>query len=160
MSVSTKLENLYKQHGLTDFKLRTTDDILKIFGIDCQSIKGFDTLDDENKELYQKFIVNFYNGLGLGSKATLVPESIFWVEDTVYLAKESPENSYWTEVGGMQKCIDKNGVKTLYGEWIHEDFKDLEITKDEKRVKEYLRFGYKHHGEDEWLRVITDKIWY
>jgi len=67
-----QLEKLYEVNGLKDYKLKTTDDLLKTHGIDFKEVDGYTRLDDLNKLLYEKFIVNFLNGLGLDSRMALM----------------------------------------------------------------------------------------
>jgi len=86
----SQVENLYKVNGLYDYKLKSTEDLLKVHGVDFQEVNGYKRLDDLDKQLYKKFIVNIFNGLGLESRATLVPKGIYFVEDIDYLAKENP----------------------------------------------------------------------
>jgi hypothetical protein len=159
------LENLYQANGLEDYKLRTTEDLLKCHGIDFKSVDGYNRIDDINRAIYEKFIINFMNGLGLESRAELVPKGIYWVEDTTYLVKENQEDDYFTVAGGHIDAIDRSGLKTVLHTWIDEDYKHLEIT--EKEAEKYLRFVYEHGTyEDgtprkEWLHVIKEgKEWY
>jgi len=76
-----QLEKLYEVNGLKDYKLKTTDDLLKTHGIDFKAVEGYSRLDDVNKLLYEKFIVNLFNGLGLDSRMTMIPKGIYFVED-------------------------------------------------------------------------------
>ena len=75
-----------------------------------KEVDGYTRLDDLNKLLYEKFIVNFLNGLGLDSRMALVPKGIFFVEDFDY-AVENPGEDYLTVAGGLVMAIDKNGLK-------------------------------------------------
>lgn len=62
----SQLENLYKVNGLTDYKLNTADDLLRVHGIDYKAVNGYSGLDDLNRAIYAKFIINFFNAQGLG----------------------------------------------------------------------------------------------
>jgi len=85
-----QIEKMYEINGLKDYKLKTTGDLLKVHGIDFKEVRGYNRLDDLNRVIYEKFIVNLFNGLGLESRATMIPEGIYYVEDIGYLAKEDP----------------------------------------------------------------------
>ena len=115
------IEKLYKYYGITDYKLRNTEDLLKIHGVDFKAVKGYKDIDDINRVVYEKFIINFLNGSSLESRMTLVPKEIHFVEDTNYLI---PEKDYRVIVGGIVKSIDRNGVKSIINIWIDNDYKD------------------------------------
>jgi len=152
-------EKIYKANGLKDNLLRSTDDLLKIYGIDYREVDGYSRLDDLNKQLYLKFIVNFYNAQGLNSRATIVPKGIYFVEDMDYMVKENPDDDYFTSAGGLILAIDKNGLKTVHWSWKNENYKHLKLI--EGKVKTYLRFEYEHYGREGcWLHITDEKTWY
>lgn len=153
-----QIENLYKINDLKDYKLKTTEDLLRVHGIDFKAIEGYNRLDDLNRSIYEKFIINFLNGLGLESRADLVPKGIYFVEDIEYLVQEEGED-FPTIAGHIVYAIDRNGLKSVFRRWIHKDYEELEITEGEPM--KYLRFEYEHQERKEWLHVIKDgKEWY
>ena len=133
-------------------------DLFKTHGIDFTEVDGYSRLDDLNKQLYSKFIVNLFNGFGLDSRATMIPKGIFYVEDIDFLVKEDPKDEYFTIAGGLVKAIDKNGLKTIHRSWKDNDYAHLEMT--ESKPKTYLRFEYEHNDREEWLHVIDPNTWY
>lgn len=153
----SQLENIYLANGLKDFKLRTTEDLLRIHGVDFRAADGYTRLDDLNKAIYEKFIINFFNGQGLDYR-DIIPTGIYFVEEVDYLVKENHADDYLTVAGGKVLAIDKNGVKTVHKNWVHEFYKGLEIT--EGKPKQYLRIEYTHNGNPEWLHVVNEKEWY
>ena len=159
-----QLEKLYEVNGLKDYRLKTPVDLIKTHGIDYIEVNGFNRLTDENKLLFGKFIVNFFNGLGLDSRITMIPKGIYYVEDFDYLVKENPDDEYWQVSGGLVLAIDKNGLKTVHRSWQDDDYKTLVEEFPESTIegkhKTYLRFEYEHHGREEWLHVIDPKTWY
>ncbi len=76
-----QLENIYKANGLNDYKLKTTEDLLKVHGIDFKAIKGYSELDDLNKAIFEKFILKFFNALGFDRRTVLVPKGIYRTEE-------------------------------------------------------------------------------
>jgi hypothetical protein len=155
-----QIENLYKVNGLTDFRLRNTEDLLRVHGIDYKAVDGYSQLDDLNRQIYEGFIINIFNVFGLESRGTLVPKGIYFVEDIQYLVKEKPEDDFYIVAGGIVKAIDRNGLKSVLHTWEDEDYKHLKIDKREAG-KNYLRFEYEHKGRSEWLHVVKDgKVWY
>jgi len=154
----SQLEKLYEVNGLKDYSLKTADDLLRTHGINFKAVEGYTRLDDVNKLLYEKFIINLFNGLGLDSRMTMVPKGIYYVEDFDYLVKENPEDDYFNVAGGLVMAIDKNGLKTVHRSWKDDDYTHLEMTKG--KPKTYLRFEYEHNDREEWLHVIDPKTWY
>lgn len=154
-----QIEKLYKINGLIDYKLLNTDDLLKCHGIDYKEVKGYNRLDDINRAIYKKFIVNMFNGLGLESRATLYPKGICFVEEIEYLGKENPEDDFYMTINSVVYSIDRNGLKSVLHTWVDKENKHLEVLKTE--IKNYLRFEYEHQGRKEWLHVIKEgKEWY
>ena len=153
-----QIENLYKVNELKDFKLKDTSDLLKVHGIDFKAVEGYNRLDDINRHLYEKFIVNIFNAFGLESRATLVPKGIYFVEDIAYLAKEEPGDEHYTVVGGIVYALDRNGMKSVHRQWVGEGYENLEMIESEG--EKYLRFEYEHHERAEWLHVKSENQWY
>lgn len=153
-----QIENLYLAKGINDFILRTPEDLLKIHDIDIKSLKGFNTLTDDNIILFKKFIINLLNCWGLESRLTLIPIAINFVEDIEYLVKENLNDDAYTVAGGIIKAILSNGKKVVLHKWIYEDYVNLE--KIQGKSKHYLRFEYKHGSRKEWLHVIGERTWY
>lgn len=153
-----QIEKLYEVNSLNDYRLKTPVDLIKTHGIDYIEVDGFSRLSDENKLLFGKFIVNFMNGLGLESRATLIPRGVYYVEDFDYIVKENPDDEYWQVAGGVVMVLDKNGLKTIHRTWKDEDYAHLEMT--ESKHKTYLRFEYEHQDRQEWLHIIDEKTWY
>lgn len=160
-----QIENLYEINGLKDYKLRTTEDLLKCHGIDFKAVDGYNRLDDINRSIYEKFIIKFLNGLGLESRAELVPKGIYFVEDETLLVKENPQDEDYIVSGGIIYAIDRNGLKSVLHTWTDEEYKDFEVI--EKETSTYLRFEYEHGTYDdgtprkEWLHVTEQgKEWY
>ena len=154
----SQLERLYEINGLKDYKLKDGVDLLKTHGIDYTEVEGYSRLDDVNKLLYSKFIINLFNGLGLDSRMTMIPKGIYFVEDFDYIVKENPNDEYWQVAGGIVMAIDKNGLKSVHRSWKDKDYAHLEAIKS--KAKTYLRFEYEHQEREEWLHVMDPKTWY
>jgi hypothetical protein len=154
----SELQHIYQANGLTDYQLKTADDLLFTHGVNAKKLLGYSQLDDANAKLYVAFIVNFFNTQGMDSRATLVPTGIYYVEDIDLLAKEEPTDEHYTIVGGIVKVIDKDGNQTLHQEWRGMGYEDLEAV--EGKPKRYLRFEYEHYGRPEWLHVMDERQWY
>lgn len=154
---TNQIENIYKANGLKDYILLSTEDILRVHGIDFRVVDGYNRLDDINKKIYSKFIINIFNAFNIESRTSLIPRGIYYVEDIEYLVKENTDD-YFTIVGGIVNAIDKNGIKTVLNERTYERYIGFEITKSEPEF--YLRFEYEHDGRNTWLHVLKENIWY
>jgi len=133
--------------------------LLLIHGIDYKNTLGYNNLDDLNRAIYEKFIVNFFNSWGLESRWTLVPKGIYWVEESDYLVKEKPDQDYYTIAGGIVYSIDRNGLKSILKEWKDEEY--ICLDRIVERPKFYLRFEYEVNGNREWLHVVNGgENWY
>lgn len=153
-----QMEHLYEANGLNDYRLKTPEDLLKTHGIDYQEVDGYSLLDDVNRQLYEEFVVSFFNGQGLESRLSLIPKGIYYVEDYDLIAKENPNDEYYRVTGGVVLAIDKNGGKTVHHTWNDPDFSHLES--EQAKSKFYLRFEYEHHGRNEWQHVESGNSWY
>lgn len=160
-----QLENLYEINNIKDYKLKNTDDLMKTHGINFRAVDGYNRLDDLNRSIYEKFILNIFNAFGLESRSKLIPKGIYLVEEIQHLVKENPEDDYYIVSGGVIWAIDRSGLKTILHKWEDQDYKGLEIKESE--AKQYLRFEYEHGTYDdgttreEWLHVIKEgSQWY
>ena len=154
-----QVKNLYKANGLRDYRLRSTSDLLKVHGVDFKSVNGYNRLDDINRNIFEKFIVNFYNASGLEARSLIVPQGIYFVEDIEYLAKENPKDEHYTVIGGTVLSIDRNGLKSVLHHWHDKEHKDTKGEAQER--KEYLRFEYKRGNSEVWQHVIDGgENWY
>lgn len=154
-----QIETLYKANGLVDYKLRDTEDLLKVHGINFKEVQGFSEIDNLNRETYEKFIIKIFNALGLESRMTLFPMRVYFVEETNYHIKQQPQDDFYICIGGIVKIIDKNGIKKEHSSWQDEDYKNIKPIKSESTS--YLRFEYEHNNHEEWLHVIEDgEEWY
>ncbi len=152
-----KLEDQYKINGLTENKLNVLEDILNVYGLDVLEVEGYDTLTDENKNLYKKFILNFFNGWGLEARNTLKPISFNEVEDIEYMGKEDPEDEELITLIHEIYVIKNDGSKELLKVW--------EEKQDKIEIKEiiknkYVRFEYEIYGKKEWLHILNENEWY
>jgi len=154
----SQLQHIYEANGLTDYRLKTADDLLFTHGVSVKKLLGYSQLDEANAKLYVAFVVNFFNAQGMDSRVTLVPTGIHYVEDVDLIAKEDPDDEYFTVVGGIVKVINKDGSQTLHHEWRGTGYEELETIED--KPKRYLRFEYEHEGRPEWLHVIDERQWY
>lgn len=153
-----QVENVYLANGITDFKLRNTEDLLKIHGIDYMKVNGYDSLDELNQRLYKKAIINLMNACGLENRALFNPTGIYFVEDYDLVAKETLDQDYYNVCGGRVWQIDKSGQKKLLHRWTDRKYKDLKAEKSQPQ--RYLRIEYKEGKRKSWLHITNEDTWY
>jgi hypothetical protein len=154
-----QIENLYRANGISNYRLKTLNDLLKAHGIDAEAVPGYQHLSDEQRALYRNFIINFFNAFGLESRATIIPTGIYYVQENKYLVKEDPSDEYCTVAGSLVYAIACDGSKSILHKWIHKDYKSLSPTLSDKSLF-YLRIEYYHQGHKEWLHVMSEASWY
>lgn len=66
----------YRELGIDDFKLRTLDDVITIYGINPKLTPGFESLSEKDKKTFEGFFLNFYNSWGLDARLNLKPLKI------------------------------------------------------------------------------------
>ena len=156
--MTNRIQNMYRANGLPDCRLQTTEDLLKIHGIDFEELKGYARLDDVNRKLYEKFIVNFFNAWGLEARASITLRGIYFVEEVEYLAKVEGDDYLCDALGGIIYQLDRNGMKSILYQWDGEDEpKGREVIEE---TKQYLRFEYIMDGREGWLHVLSESSWY
>lgn len=151
------LEEQYKINGLTEYKLNVLEDILNVYGLDVLEAEGYDTLTEENKKLYKKFILNFFNGWGLEARSTIKPISFNEVEEIEHIGQEGSDDGYVTTLLHEIYVIKNDGSKELLK--VKENKEDKLEIKDTLKSS-YLRFEYEIYGRKEWLHIINEEEWY
>ena len=63
-----QLERKYEDCGLNDYRLKSLDNLREIHGFDVRELSGYSGLTDENKMLFDKTVLRFYNSLGMDIK--------------------------------------------------------------------------------------------
>ncbi|WP_461207832.1 hypothetical protein [Clostridium sp. DL1XJH146] len=154
-----EIEKKYETNGLKDYKLKTTDDLRNIHKINYKWVDGYEDLSEENKTIYEKFIVNIFNAFGLEGRATLVPKAIYYAQELNYLAKEDLEDDSYIVVAKTISSIDKIGFKVRKYDYDYKEYKHLDILEIERIY--YFRFEYELDGDKRWLHITENgETWY
>ena len=154
-----QMENIYEANGLINYKLRNADDLLKCHGIAFENVKGYEYLTEENKKIFQKFLLKFLNVLGLERRFSIKPLAINFVEDTIYDAVDPDDSNYYVTVKQIIKSIHSSGKKEIIHKYFDKEYKGLEVA--DISSKEYFRFEYKEGTRKEWLHVTHEgEQWY
>lgn len=146
-----EIEKLYKNRGLNDCRLRTTGDLQNIHHLNFELVVGYDTLDDLHKKVYQDFLINFFNGLGLEIRENIFLKSIHYVEEVEYMVLE-PNEKYPTVIGSRATAINNYGDRTILHDRLNtKGYEGLTIR--ESKPVHYLKFKYSFNGINTWLHI-------
>lgn len=131
----------YKVNGLYDFKLHSVKHLAKVHGINYQEVEGFELLSEENKRVYEQFIVQFFNAWGMEAKSTIVPCKIVYIKESC-------------------TSIDtgENKREIVYAE--HDQSYEEGLSDLIKKQIYYLRFEFELKGKRDWLHVEADGTWW
>ncbi len=152
-----QLEDVYKLKGLYELKLNVLEDILHVYDLDVLEVEGYEFLSENNKELYKKFILNFFNSWGLEARRTIKPISFNEIEAIEYMGKEYPEDEDLISLKNELYIIKNDGSKELYR--VKEN-KENKIKVVDTFKKKYNRFEYEILGKQGWIHVLNENEWY
>lgn len=162
-----QLENLFEANGLSHFQLKDKEDLLKVFGIKIEQLEGFETLSDENKELFTNFLINFYNAQGVNGKLCLEPVSIYFVRKNELIVKlNDNDDDFWNWFSTKFYILDKNSNEIkLFKHYKENELQYLHDTDAmfRENIEFFLRFDYKWNLDEvvnEWLHVTDEHSWY
>ena len=141
------IEKKYEERGLNNYLLRTVEDLKAVHDIDIKEIKGYASLSDENKKLFEKAVVSFFNAWGLEKRTELAPKAVYYVQDTEYIDSDD------LLVAKVVKAISKDGRNHI----IHNDiFETTALSECRECISEYLRLEF----SGEWFHITDDGLWY
>ncbi|MEG3006124.1 MAG: hypothetical protein RR806_01515 [Oscillospiraceae bacterium] len=152
-----QIENIYKANGLSEYKLTTIEELQKVHGVNALEVKGYSDLKEENRELYLKFVLNYFNAYGLETRATMYPLGIYYVEETKFLGKNNETDDYYVGFGCEILIIKADGSTELLRKSKDENHNLKSIITENKN---YLRFEYQINDRQEWQHVINEHEWY
>lgn len=157
-----ELEQRYKEYGCNNFRLRTLDDLKNIHGFDVTELSGYDGLPQEQRELFDKTIIKFYNTQGLDRRNRLQPKNVNFVYEKDYAM---PVDGEYLVVGTDVFVIEKDGTlgKRLHRH-VYDKNADFQKCMDigKCRTSSYLRFELK--GDQKcgggWYHFTPNGDWY
>lgn len=144
----------YNNYGIDDFKLRNINDLYQLHGINIENIEGYDTLNDLERYVFKKFIVNYYNVWEVDTRDILKPLNIYRVQqiDLLYYENDEPV------IVGYELARFIEGEFVLHEINIDEGYRSTELERYEPQS--YLRFEYEKDNKNEWLHIVDEKTWY
>ena len=153
-----QVEEIYRALGIKNFKLENLEELEKCHGINVNEIKGYKDLTNENKDIFEKFLLNYFNQSGLDKKMTFKPIQINYVEELDAVAEDPDDVDCIITVKLTIKAIYKDGKKKIIHQYKNKEANGLEVIKT--YIKKYLRFEFKEYGQKIWLHLINGNQWY
>ena len=159
------VERIYKENGLSNYKLTCLEDLRNCHGIDALQINGYENLTEENKEIFRNFIINYFNGQGMDARMITIPKAINYVEDIDCVAphpdRETDEDykNCFVSVVNKINVLRADGTKKQLHKYSDKDYENLQPTEEYR--KEYLRFAFLEGKRKIWLHVTHEgRQWY
>ena len=160
---TAEAEKRFNAFGLTDYRLRNVTDLKVVFGHDVKLLKGYSDLTAEQQKLFDAFICNYYNCVGMGLKCGFVPKSIHYVEKITYCvsrpADEWHESPYKEVCAAVFNILLPNGKKRKFKSFNFYPEIPPEYWIDSS-TERFLRYDYKDGKKMIWLHVIEPDRWY
>ena len=123
-----------------------------------KKIKGYENLTNENKAIFNNFILKYLNQLSMRTKKTFKPIQINYVEETDFVSDDPDDSECELFSKIVIKAIYKDGKKKVIHQFGNQ-YKGLEIKRTSS--SKYLRFEFKEHGRKVWLHIIDQgNQWY
>ncbi len=153
---------LYESYGIHDYRLRTAADVKNIHGFDLAETTGYEDLTEENKRIFEAYVLRHMNSVGMTIKITMWPKSVHFVRELAYYGPEvwdeEDERSYRWEIGREWIILKANGRTKKFKKYM-DDGKtaaDAEMTAG----KEFLRVDWRMNGQNVWFHVSKDLEYY
>ena len=93
-----KIKQKYTKADIKDFKFKTAEQVKKVLGFDCSTIRGFKNLSKNEQQLAESLLCKYLNGLGLETREAVRPTNII----------SEPQN------GRFKVSFEKVGFSYLY----------------------------------------------
>ena len=142
--------------------LHTVQDIQNIHGYDITETTGYEDLTEENKRIFEAYVIRHLNSVGMNTKITMWPKSVHYVRELTYCGPEEwdPEeqrNFRW-EIGKEFIILKANGKTKKFRKYMDDGKTEKDI--DRTTTKEFLRADWKMHGRITWFHVSEELEYY
>ena len=107
-----QIEKIYETLGIKSSRLKSLEE-LEAYGIKVKEIKGYNNLTEENKKIFNNFILNYFNQLGMRTKLNFEAIQINYVEETDYVAEDPDDSECELFARRIIKAIYKDGKKKV-----------------------------------------------
>lgn len=157
-----EVTELYQKYGRNDFRLKSVEDILNIHNFDILETPGYEDLTEENKRLFEEYVITHMNSVGMNTKITMWPKSVHFVEELTYCGPEEwdeeEQRSFRWEIGRETIIVKANGRTKKFKKYMDEGKTDADI--DKTTTKRFLRVDWKFGKENVWFHVLEPGRYY
>lgn len=155
---------LYQRYGIHDYILRTIEDVKNIHNFDVTETTGYEDLTEENKQIFEAYVLRHMNSVGMNTKITMWPKSVHFIQEYTYCT--APEwNDYEKKnirrvIGHEYIILKANGQTKKFKKFMDADRTEADIDKSATTEKEFLRVDWRMNGENIWFHVSKELEYY
>ena len=159
-----EVTTLYQHYGIHDYMLRTIEDVKNIHNFDVTETTGYEDLTEENKRIFEAYVLQHMNSVGMNTKITMWPKSVHFVREYSYCTapewdEYEKKNVRW-EIGREYIILKANGRTKKFKKFLDDDRTEADIDKSATTEKEFLRVDWRMNGENIWFHVSEELEYY
>lgn len=144
--------------------LRTIEDVKNIHNFDVTETTGYEDLTEENKRIFEAYVLQHMNSVGMNTKITMWPKSVHFVREYSYCTapewdEYEKKNVRW-EIGREYIILKANGRTKKFKKFLDDDRTEADIDKSATTEKEFLRVDWRMNGENIWFHVSEELEYY
>lgn len=144
--------------------LRTIEDVKNIHNFDVTETTGYEDLTEENKRIFEAYVLQHMNSVGMNTKITMWPKSVHYVREYRYCTapewdEYEKKNVRW-EIGREYIILKANGRTKKFKKFLDDDRTEADIDKSATTEKEFLRVDWRMNGENIWFHVSKELEYY
>ena len=154
---------LYEATGRTNYQLKTVNDILVIHGFNIRETTGYEDLTEEQKKIFEAYVIKHMNGVGMDLRLTMWPASVHYVREVMLCGPKNWDNEgqrhYREELGKEYIILKADGKMKKWKKFFYEKDK-TEADVDSKTETEFLRVDWKFGTGRKWFHVSKELNYY
>jgi len=158
----TEVTRLYQERGLSDYCLKTAEDVLFIHNFNLAETEGYSDLTDEYKKIFVSYVLRHMNSVGMNTKITMWPKSVHFVRELTYCGPkewdEEDKKYYRWEIGKEYIILKANGQTKKFKKFMDEGKTPADA--DKTTEKEFLRVDWRMNGTNTWFHVSKELEYY
>lgn len=144
--------------------LRTIEDVKNIHNFDVTETTGYEDLTEENKRIFEAYVLQHMNSVGMNTKITMWPKSVHFVREYSYCTapewdEYEKKNVRW-EIGREYIILKANGRTKKFKKFLDDDRTEADIDKSATTEKEFLRVDWRMNEENIWFHVSKELEYY
>lgn len=152
----------YESYGLSDYILQTAQDIQNILGYDITETAGYKDLTEENKKIFEEYVIRHLNNVGMDSRLNMQLKSVHYVRELVYLGPEEwnqvEERNIRFQIGKEFIILKADGRTEKFKKYMDKEKTEADI--DKTTENEFLRVDWRMNGRSEWFHVSKELEYY